>query len=295
MKHLFAVSMMFICLSSLLGLVIFPAVHAQTAGDGSPALTKVWETGPGLKVPESVIFCPLKNVVFVSSINGKPMEKNGAGFISKLSLTGDILALEWASGLNAPKGMAIFGRTLYVSDIDHLIAVDLDTGQIRERFPAPGAVFLNDVAADTSGRIYVSDSSNQNSVIYCLADGRLTPWLQSEAVSRPNGLYIENGMLLVGNSGDGCLKTVSLADQSVRSTIKVGSGIDGLQPDGRGNIIISDWKGKTALVTPSGQTRILMDTTREKINSADLAYVRDAGLLLIPTFFDNRIVAYRFK
>jgi len=67
------------------------------------------------------------------------------------------------------------------------------------------------------------------------------------------------------------------------------------EKNGQGNYFISDWKGKTSLVTASGQVIVLIDTTSSKINSADLEYIKAKRLLLIPTFFDNRVMAYKVK
>ncbi|MCK5730006.1 MAG: hypothetical protein KAH68_02950 [Draconibacterium sp.] len=44
----------------------------------------------------------------MSNINGAPAKKNRTGFITILSANGNIKTLEWVTGLNAPKGMAIF-------------------------------------------------------------------------------------------------------------------------------------------------------------------------------------------
>ena len=46
---------------------------------------KLWETPAQLKTPESVPYEPNENVLFVSNIDGKPDEKDGQGFISKVS------------------------------------------------------------------------------------------------------------------------------------------------------------------------------------------------------------------
>jgi len=48
-------------------------------------------------------------------------------------------------------------------------------------------------------------------------------------------------------------------------------------------------------VTASGKINVLIDTTASKINSADLGYIKSRRLLLIPTFFDNRVVAYKVE
>jgi len=260
-----------------------------------PKLIKLWETDNRLEVPESVLYVKSGNFFFTSNISGKPSEKNGKGFISKVSMDGKILELKWATGLNAPKGMAIHGDHLYVSDIDRLVQIDLASGSIEADFPAPGARFLNDVAADKAGNIYVSDTSSKNSVIYKLADGKISAWVSGEDIKKPNGLYMEKKQLLVGNSGDGCIKSIDLKTRKVDVVARAGCGIDGLHPVGKGAYLISDWKGKTSMVTGDGEVKLLMDTTAMKINSADLDYVAKDKMLLIPTFFDNRVVAYKAK
>ena len=260
-----------------------------------PELIQVWETDALLDVPESVLHVRAGNFFFVSNISGSPGGKDGIGFISKVSMTGEIIELEWATGLNAPKGMAIHGGHLYVSDIDRLVQIALATGEIVAEYPAPGAVFLNDVAADCAGNIYVSDSSSSNSAIYRLADGVISVWMAGEEIQKPNGLHMKRNKLLVGSSGDGCIKAIDLETEAVKVVACPGSGIDGLHPVGRGMYAISDWKGKTSLVNTDDDVTVLLDTTDQGINSADFDYVKRQNLLVIPTFFDNRVVAYKLK
>ncbi|MBW1696115.1 MAG: PQQ-binding-like beta-propeller repeat protein [Deltaproteobacteria bacterium] len=255
-------------------------------------LTKLWETKTELRVPESVLYNPSEDIIYVSNINGKPTEKNGRGFISKVSLSGEIKVLKWATGLNAPKGSAIYRDSFYVSDIDELVEIDLKTGKVIDRYPAAGAGFLNDVAVDNEGNVYVSDMSSKNSVIYKLVQKKMVLWLKGPEISRPNGLYAEKNKLILGNSGDGTLKAINLVTKEISVVAEIGSGIDGVQSDGKGNYFISDWRGKTSCVTSSGQVTVLLDTTEQKINSADIEFIESKQILLIPTFFDNRVVAY---
>ena len=269
--------------------------RADDAGSGAYKATKKWETKQELRVPESVLYDEETNILYVSNINGKSAEKNGQGFISRVSLDGKIAVLKWATGLNAPKGSAMYKNKLYVSDIDHVVEIDLNTGKILANHPAPGAQFLNDVAADAAGNVYVSDMSPDNSAIYKLSQGRMTVWMKGPEISRPNGLYMEEQRLLVGNSGDGSLKAINLPAKRISTIAQVGSGIDGLRSDGKGNYFISDWQGKTSLVTASGKIIVLIDTTASKINAADLEYIQGKRLLLIPTFFDNRVMAYKVE
>src|ERR671923_722747 len=125
-------------------------------------IEKVWETPAELKTPESVIYEPNENVLFVSNIDGPPDRKDKQGFISKVSpLNGSIIELNWVTGLDAPKGMAIINsndnnKLLYVSDITDLLEIDINSGKIINRYNAPGSAFLTDGA---SGKLYIVNSN----------------------------------------------------------------------------------------------------------------------------------------
>src|SRR5829696_5318088 len=131
-------------------------------------INKVWETLAELKTPESVVYAPKQDTLFVSNIDGKPDQKDQKGFISKISLSnGSITELNWITGLDAPKGMAIYNNSkLYVSDITDLVEIEIANGKITNRYNAPGSKFLNDVAVDNQGNIYVSDTDTNS--IYIL-------------------------------------------------------------------------------------------------------------------------------
>lgn len=255
-------------------------------------LKKVWETDRSLKVPESITYDAQREILYVSNINGSPLEKDGNGFISKVKLDGSIEKLEWVTGLNAPKGSAITKEKLYVTDIDELVVIDIETGSKISSYKKEGAIFLNDVAIDQAGNVYVSDFSKENSAIYRLKNDKFEIWMKNDEIGRPNGLYIHDNELYVGNSEDGKIKAIDLKNESIRTVVVVGSGIDGLKMDREGNFIVSDWSGKTSYVSKNGEVTELLNTTDEKINSADLEFIIEKNLLIIPTFFDNRLVAY---
>lgn len=258
-------------------------------------LSEIWKTESVLTTSECVLLNPEDNLLYVSCINGSPTEKNGTGFIAKVDLQGKVTTLKWSAGLNAPKGMAIHRGHLYVSDIDELVQIDLKSGTITKRYPAKGAVFLNDVAADRNGTVYVGDSSAENGSIYRLKNARLETWLVSPEILRPNGLYMLKDSLLAGDARNGKLNSIHLESKKITLVAQTDSGIDGLKPDGKGNWFTSNWKGRTTLVTAEGKTIVLMDTTDAKINSADFEFIPDQKLLIIPTFFDNRVVAYKVE
>jgi hypothetical protein len=249
---------------------------------------KVWTSPELLVTSESVLYYETEKVLFVSCINGKPLEKNKSGFISKLSLSGDIIVLEWATGLNAPKGMGIHGESLYVTDIDRVVKLSLETGETEEEFPIPGSIFLNDIDVSETGVVFVSDLSTNK--IHFIENGSVDLWYENEQLSSTNGLYCEKERLMVGTA-DGIF-AVSYKDKKLKHLIKDTGGIDGLKADGHGNYIISDWAGKVQLVNPEKEHIVLFNTTDEGINAADIEYIIDLNLLLVPTFNDNRVVAY---
>ncbi len=260
-------------------------------------VTKVWESEPILKVPESVLLDSKNNQLYVANINGKPTNKDGNGFISILDLDGEVKTLEFSKGFDAPKGMAIYENKLYVADIDILRVVDLSTGNIIKNYPIEEAKFLNDVVATKDGIIYVSDFSGANKAIYKLQNGNLTKWLNSGNLlgERPNGVWIKDDKLIIGTK-EGTIFSVNQQNKKI-STFKdnIGvNGIDGILTFNDNSYITSDWAGRV-FISSKTETEQIIDGSADKINAADIWYDRETKILYIPTFFDNRILGYKVK
>ncbi len=256
-------------------------------------LKKLWSSERVFKTPESVWYDLKTDSLYISNINGSTSKKDGNGFISKVSLNGKIIALRWAKGLNAPKGICTYKDKLFVTDIDRVAEISLNSGKIIKFYEVKKALFLNDIAVDSSGSVYFSDTSGKNSCVYKLKEGKIEKWLKSDQVKNPNGLFYKNKILYVGSSGDKKIKKFEIGTKRFLGEIYVGSGIDGLIPFNGKGFITSDWRGKTLFVYPEGNILTLLDTCSQKINSADLGFVFSKRLLIIPTFFDNRIIAYK--
>jgi len=254
---------------------------------------KVWSSTDELKVPESVMFDAQRKILYVSNINGKPLEKNGKGFISKLSLDGKIIQLKWIKGFNAPKGMAIKGDTLYVSDIDRIYAIDIEKSKIIKTINEPSAKFLNDIAVSPAGDVYVSDMKTAK--IHILKNNQLEDFINVKKFQGVNGLLIKNNDLLAG-SKTGIIK-IDLKTKKASLLVSVTNYgmIDGLKSFNKDSFLMSNWKGKVQLVTLSGKPTVLFDTSKDKIQAADFEYISKKNLLIVPTFFNNKIVAYSIK
>lgn len=254
------------------------------------SLTRLWEVDNTFKYPESAEYDAERNVLYVSNFY-----RGGNEFISRVAMDGTILDLEWVAGLTRPTGLCVVGEKLFVVERQNLVKIDIGTAAVEERYPIPGAVFPNDVTRDEAGRLYITD--NDRSVIYRYEEGRIEVLVESDEISRPNGIYHHRNHLVVGCTGDASLKTIDLEDMSIERLAGFGAGsiMDGVRPDGEGNFIVSDFRGRVWLVSPSGEKKPLINTWGIEMSCADLEYIGESGLLIIPTLYDNRLVAYQVK
>lgn len=255
---------------------------------------QLWATDTMMLTSESVLYNPDDNLLYVSNINGQPTEKDGNGFIATMNTQGEIINGYWFSGsLNAPKGMAISDGKLYVTDIDRLVEVDLETRVSSQIWEIDTAQFLNDIVEGPDGALYFSDTNTNT--IYKYHDGEISVFLQNAQLKGPNGLYIENGQLMVATMNGGELMRINMDNMEMTSiTSEIGAG-DGLVPMGDGRMIASSWNGRVFIVDQDGTKQTILDTREENMNSADIEYVPTENMLIVPTFNDNRVVAYRIS
>ena len=257
-------------------------------------LVKAWETDTTLRTPESVLYDG-KKTLYVANMDGQADALDGSGFISKVSLDGKIENLRWTSGLNAPKGMGLYKKRLYVTDVYRLVAINTETGQAEKTWDAIGkGAFLNDVAVAKDGTVYVSDSRADK--IYRLKDDKWEVLMEGEQLNKPNGLLaVGTDKLMIGSGKIGALRTVDLATKAITTLADGMAATDGIVPEGKGNYFVSDWNGQVFHVNASGTKQQLLDTRAGKVNSADIEYVAKKKLLIVPTFYKNSLVAYKVE
>ena len=268
---------------------IFTA-NSQEKAFQSDKLQMLWESPKDLQTPESVCFDIANQVLYVSNINGKPTDKDGNGFISLLSVDCKITELKWISGLNAPKGMGIYNGKLYVTDIDRVAVININNKSIEQFFEFPEAKFLNDIAIDKSGAVYISDMMSNR--IYRIFENKPELWLDDKNLTDPNGLFIDKDKLFVG-----CNKIVeiSLNDKNIHSWLENTGGIDGLKGLGNGRFIFSDWTGSVYLVNEDREIEKLLDISTIGLNAADIEILPEKNIFYVPTFNGNKVIAYQLK
>ncbi len=248
-------------------------------------LEKIWETDSVVAIPESV-FADLKNgVLYVSLIDGGPWEADGKGGVAKLGLDGKKYEPTWVTGLNAPKGFGLSGNRLYVADLGDVVVVDVQNGKIEKKIPIEGAQGLNDVTVTDNGIVYVSDS--RTTKIGLIENDK--PTLYLDTMKGVNGLKAIGNDLYIG-SGKLFLKADS--KKQLTKIAEVSQGIDGIEPVGNGDFILSAWGGYIWYVSADGKVETLLETHEQKKNTADIGYDAQKKIVYVPTFNAKTVAAY---
>jgi DNA-binding beta-propeller fold protein YncE len=285
------------------GVLCGSAIAAQVPQETGSTLQPLWILSSDFASPESAYYHAGSDSIFVSSMNGQILEKDGNGYISRLSPDGKMVSAKWVTGLNAPKGIRSVGNTLWVTDIDEVVSIDIATAKITAHVKVDGAQFLNDLATAPDGTVFASDSNLAR--IYAVKDGKSSVFVEgAEQVDVPNGLLVDGTRLILGTIGvgggrgrgagpppSGHLYAFDLkTKQRTPLTTDAVGGIDGIEPDGRGGLLITDVIGARLLhVSPSGQTQVLAKFSG---GGADFGYIGAKRIAIVPFLNANTVSAY---
>jgi sugar lactone lactonase YvrE len=268
------------------------AMSVATVAQADHKLTKSWESEATLKVPESVRLDAARKVLYVSNIDGEPWTADGKGSIAKLGLDGKIIAAEWVTGLDCPKGLALSddGKWLYVADAGGIVVIDIEAGKIKNKIAIPDGQQLNDLVND-KGTLYVSDSKGKK--VYVVKDGAASVHLDEKVLKGPNGLFVHKGALYV-------LDADSLNKVEKDKSLKVlasgmPGGVDGLENVKGDDFLVSVWGGAVWYVKTDGSKELLFDGKAEKTSTADIGWDPKTMTVYVPTFFKNSVIAFKVE
>jgi sugar lactone lactonase YvrE len=273
---------------ALLGaLLLATGAQAQTH-----KLTQVWETDATLKVPESVRFDAKRKVLYVSNIDGEPWAADGKGSIGKVGLDGKVIAAEWVTGLDCPKGLVLSrdGKRLYVADIGGIVVIDIDAGKIEKKVAIPEGIQLNDLASDGKDTLYVSDSKGKK--VFAVKGDAVTVELDETVLKGPNGLLVHRGKLYVLDNNS--LNEVQ-SDKSLKVIVGgMEGGTDGLEHVKGDDFLVSVWSGAVWYVS-GGTKELLFDGKAANTKTADIGWDPATKTVYVPTFAKNSVVAFKVE
>lgn len=258
----------------------------------------------GLKTPESILYVPDEDIYLVSNVNGDPTKADGNGFISKVSPDGKIVELKWIDGekpdvnLDAPKGMAIVGDLLYVTDIKWVRLFDRKTGKPRGKVGVGGATFLNDVAPDASGKgVWLTDSGmkfGENGAEATNSDGVfLVSNMQAKAVMKdktmgwPNGILPdENGAWVLTHKSNELYYVTKDGKKEKAQNLPKGS-LDGIIKANDGSVLVSSWEAKAIYQGKPGEQ--FKEVLSGIESPADIGYDSKRHRVLVPLFMKDEL------
>jgi hypothetical protein len=277
------------------------AVYEQVAS----MFRKVGETG-NLQGPESARYDRDLDVWFVSNVNGSPTGKDNNGYISRLRPDGTPYSLKFIEGgkkgvtLNAPKGLALKGDTLWVADIDYARAFNKRTGAAIANVTARGRVkFLNGAAVGPDGAIYMTDTGvifgpkgeishpGPDQVVRVTRAG-VTTALTSPKLEGPNGITWdarEKRMVIVSFLGKGIYswKPGEKEPRSIGSGPGQQDGVVAL-PDGR--LLVTSWADSSLFVIVKGQSRKVATGIA---SPADIDFNEKDSRVAVPQLMANKV------
>jgi len=281
-----------------------------TSAAAAATADKIGETS-GMKVPESVRYDPELDVFYVSNINGNPSEKDNNGFIVRVRADStNVVTMVAEAGkkgvtLNAPKGMALKGDTLFVADIDALREFNRRTGApIRSvSLAAQKATFLNDVVVGGDGAIYITDTGIVFDAkggmthpgvnrIFKIVGTKVTEAAKGDSLNNPNGITwdVAGSRFLLAPFGGPNVQTWT-PGQNPASLASGPGQYDGIEVLKSGNILVSSWADSAVHIVRGGGT--MAPLVKNVSAPADIGVDTKRNVLAVPRFNDGKVEYYR--
>ena len=86
-----------------------------------------------------------------------------------------------------------------------------------------------------------------------------------------------------------------MQQKQITNIAQLPESIDGIEPVGNGDFILTAWVGYIYYVSGNGNTETLLDTHLAKKNTADIGYDASRRIVYVPTFNAKTVAAYSLK
>ena len=278
-----------------------PAGDTGTGSGTGATAVKPWFVRDGFVAPEAVRYDPDQDVYFVGNWGrGPASETDNNGYISRMKPDGQIETLKFIAGgtnhvvLHAPRGMYIVGDTLWVADADAVRGFNRRTGErvANVDFSGFDRGFLNDVAADATGTVYVTDTG-RNKLYKVQGAGGPTVVVADSMLGAPNGITWDaanNRFIIVPFGGYKGIRawvpgTATLTDAGMST----GAKYDGVEVLSEGRVLVAS-QADTSLHLFSGSSGHAIIHTLGP--PADIAVDTKRNRVAVPVVAMNHVEIY---
>ncbi len=207
--------------------------------------------------------------------------------------TGDIVQIDssgtqsyFVQGGNAIQGLEIVGNVVYVGAGQMVRGFDLESGEMVMDVSVPGVSNLNDVTADTSGNLYVSDVFGTKIIKLRISDQTYSVYVDGEGINQPNGIFYDkshNRILVCSYRANSPIQAINLADASVTTLVNTSiSNCDGITKDSYGNCFVTSWATNSIYLFDSTFGASPRSIYHNSCGPADISYDKKHGRLAIP-------------
>lgn len=262
---------------------IFSTANAEYKGPAALDADVAWTVTGEFCEPETVLSLP-DDTFLVSNVCG--YSADGTGFLTHIDAAGVVTDWRIVDELDSPLGMAMLDDKLYV----------VDRNSVRTftwpGFEPSGIIELstrvaNDLAVAEDGTIYISDSAAA-AVTVVHPDGVSEVLDSGIDFTNANGLALDGDTLLIGGQR---LWRYALQSGDVTTIGEAWlSDIDGIELEADGVLQAAPVGGPVVRLFADGRVQVLGG---EGVSSANHGYSPTLGLVVVPTGFDNTVIALR--
>jgi sugar lactone lactonase YvrE len=285
------------------------APAAAAPATATATASKLGET-PNMKTPESVRYDPELDVFYVSNINGNPSQHDGNGFIAVVRADSTSVVKMLVEGgkngatLDAPKGLALVGDTLWVADINHVRAFNRRTGaKIADiDLSSQHASFLNDAGVGGDGAVYFTDSgllfdakgamTHPGTDQIFKIEGRKVTVIKADSLNAPNGITWDaaNARFLLAPFSGNAVQTWKPGDKATTTLVTGPGAYDGIEALADGRILVTSWTDSSVHVVKNGAMTTLIPNVTAP---ADIGVDTKRQVVAIPRFNDGKVDYYK--
>ncbi|WP_291843710.1 hypothetical protein [Maricaulis sp.] len=262
-----------------------------------PQATALWRS-ENFARPEAVHVPPGSDWAYIGNQSGDGEETDppGQGYVSRLNLVTGEWQARWAAGFDDPLGIVSQGDRLYMIDAGrHVVMLDLESGIELGRWTiSQDNVFLNDIAIEPDGRLWVTDT--RGGALFDLVGGRWRQLFEGEPFTGANGVeYADGWIYVVCSGGEGNLIRIHPDTLETTLLLEDEGSLDGVVTDGRGGLVLSDLRGRLLHWSEAGGVTVLDGFEGEDIMLNSIGGTPDGRFIFAPHWRSSQLSAYEIS